>query len=219
MPLRYNPGTWLPGKDTTIARFHQGTGTVHPHTDVDHKSGGPDVELADAKGWVAVAEFDVKPDRQQAEISALETRIELFRHERHVGPSFVFASRDKHRVGAFLWLGGHDAFRSLQSAWDQHAQHLARTDKAESGKLFLCTCRSTTGNPTFEVEGSDVVTFDALAPAAVEAAVADAARETTVLGTALLADDTSEHFFLLTRASSVGRGIRRYHVVRSWDAP
>jgi len=201
-----------------MARFHQGTATDHarPHTDVDHRSVGPDVEIANAKGWVAVAEFGVKPDRQQAEISALETRVELFRRERHIGSSFVIASRDKHRVGAFLWIGGHAEFRSLQSAWDQHAQHLARTDKAESGQLFLCTCKSTTGNPTFEVEGSDVVTFDALAPAATEAAVAEAARETTVLGTALLADDTSEHFFLLTRCSSVARGIRRYHVVRSW---
>jgi hypothetical protein len=202
-----------------MARFHQGTATDHarPHTDVDHRSAGPDVDIAEAKGWVAVAEFGVKPDRQQAEISALETRVELFRRERHIGASFVIASRDKHRVGAFLWLGGHDAFRSLESAWDQHALHLARTDKAESSKLFLCTCKSTTGNPTFEVEGSDVVTFDALAPAATEAAVAEAARETTVLGTALLGDDTSEHFFLLTRCSSVARGVRRYHVVRSWD--
>jgi hypothetical protein len=194
------------------------TDHVRPHTGVDHRSIGPDVELADAKGWVAVAEFDVKPDRQQAEISALETRIELFRRERHVESSFVFASRDKHRVGAFLWIDGHDAFRSLQSAWDQHAQHLARTDKAESGRLFLCTCKSTTGNPTFEVEGSDVITFDALAPAAVGEAVAYAASESAVLGTALLADDTSEHFFLLTRCASVARGVRRYHVVRSWDA-
>lgn len=198
-----------------MPRFHQGTTTTRerPHTNVDHREAGPDVELTASNAWVAVAEFDTKSDRQRAVVSSLETRIELFRRERHVASSFVMSSRDGHRVVALLWISGHDDFRSLQSAWDQHELPLARRDKAESSRLLLCRCTATSGDPTFAVNGSDILTFEEGLGLALPGG-----DDETVLGSALLADDTNEHVILITRRTHEDTGERRYHVVRSWDA-
>ncbi|MGB8267358.1 MAG: hypothetical protein WCE44_13585 [Candidatus Velthaea sp.] len=201
-------------------RYDQGTAPtrVHPHTNVDHRQRGPDVEILAGKTWIAIAEFTARPDRQEAVISAVETRIELFRQKHHVAPSFLIASRDGHRVIAFLGVSGHDEFRELQSAWDQHEQHLARTDKAEASKLVLCHCTATSGDPTFSVGSTDVLTFDAFESEIKPAADALADTNDEILGTALLRDDTSTHSFFLTRRTTVpAKGTRRYHVVRSWE--
>ncbi len=197
-----------------MSRFHQGTATDHvrPHTNVDHRETGPDLALAASGAWIALAEFHTKPDRQHAAIAAAETRIELFQRERHVTSALVMASNDGHRVVALLWIGGHDDFRSLQSAWDQHQQHLAHTDKAASWKMWLCRCTATSGDPTFEVGGPEVVTFENLSNG--DHTLPD--DDTTVGGALLSAETDGGAFRLMRRTRSVGDE-PHYKIVRTWD--
>jgi hypothetical protein len=189
---------------------------VRPHTTVDHRDGGDDVDLSASSAWIALAIFASKSDRQPAVISEVETMIEQFGRERHVHSAFVMASRDGHRVVAFLWLANHAVFHALQSAWDQHHRHLAREDKAESMQLLLCRSTLATGEPIFEVGGSDVVTFEQGKPGSLSLPLGD---DPVVLGSVLLEDDAAEHSFLLVRRSRVVDGQPRYHIVKSWDAP
>ncbi|MGD1068164.1 MAG: hypothetical protein ABR975_15250 [Vulcanimicrobiaceae bacterium] len=195
-----------------MARFHQGTAPTHPHTTVDHREGGLDVAVGASSGWIALAQFHTKPERQAAVLASVETLMEQFGHERPVAEAFVMASRDGHRVIAFLWLGGHDAFRALQSAWDQHHRHLAREHKEEALKIALCHCTATSGEALFAVGGKDVVTFAEL-PANATLPTGDG---DTILGRALLVDDVGEHAYLLTRATQSENDERRYHLIRSW---
>ena len=149
-----------------MARFHQGTAPTHPHTTVDHREGGPDVAVDASGDWIALAQFHTTPDRQPAVLASVETLMEQFGHERPVAEAFVMESRDGHRVVACLWLGGHDAFHALQSAWDQHHRHLAREKAGDMMTLALCHCTATSGEPLFAIGGKDVVTFAALPGAA-----------------------------------------------------
>jgi hypothetical protein len=195
-----------------MARFHQGTAPTHPHTTVDHREGGADVAIGAGGDWIALAQFHTTPDRQRAVLSSVETLMEQFGHERPVAEAFVMASRDGHRVVAFLWLGGHKDYHALQSAWDQHHRHLAREKSGEGMTLALCQCTATSGEPLFAIEGKDIVTFAEL-PATAKLPAGD---DDTVLGRALLVDDVAAHAYLLTRATRGDDGERRYHLVRSW---
>lgn len=194
-----------------MARFHQGTAPTHPHTTVDHREGGPDVAVDASGDWIALAQFHTTPDRQPAVLASVETLMEQFGHERPVAEAFVMESRDGHRVVACLWLGGHDAFHALQSAWDQHHRHLAREKAGDMMTLALCHCTATSGEPLFAIGGKDVVTFAAL-PGAARLPTGD---DDTILGRALLVDDVGEHAYLLTRATR-SDDERRFRLVRSW---
>ncbi|HTW85454.1 MAG TPA: hypothetical protein VMD91_15400 [Candidatus Sulfotelmatobacter sp.] len=200
-----------------MSRFHQGTATTHvrPHTTVDHRPGGLDVDIEASSAWIAVGVFDAKAGREPAVLSSVETMIEQFARERPVPSAFVMASRDGHRVVAFLWLAGHDAFRALQSAWDQHHLHLAREDKAESMRLALCHCTATSGDPLFEIGTTEVVTFEEHTGAN---AVLPSGDDDTVLGRALLVDDVAQHSFVLSRFSRYDGNARRYAIARSWGS-
>src|ERR1700681_818925 len=90
------------------------------HTPTDHRPGGPPIGFAQG-AWVAIDVAHVKADRVGAGISAYETLIEKARKSSMKARSaVVLRSVNNRRVIALVEIEGHEAFRHLKSAWDDH---------------------------------------------------------------------------------------------------
>jgi hypothetical protein len=123
-----------------MSRFHQGQAGTHarPHTTVDHRAGGDLLTFAAGPDrWMAVAQLHVSSDRTDAAVASLETLIEEFAQAHDLGPTVVFTSHDGRRVVGLLTLGGHEAYRHLSAAWDQHHLHLERREIGSKRELGL----------------------------------------------------------------------------------
>ena len=95
------------------------------HTPTDHRPGG--VPIGFPQGvWVAIDVAHVKADRVGAGISAYETLIEKARKSSSMKArsAVVLRSANNRRLIALVEIEGHEAFRHLKSAWDDH--HLQR---------------------------------------------------------------------------------------------
>ena len=129
------------------------------HTLTDHRAGGPAIALASASWW-AIEVAHVAAGRAAAAVAAYETLIEKARTSAAAGrEAVVLRSHDHRRVIVLLRLDGHEAFRHLRAAWDDHHLLAQRHAVAESRSLALYRL-AVSGDPTIDPASSDALAFE-----------------------------------------------------------
>jgi hypothetical protein len=130
------------------------------HTPTDHRPGGPPIGFAQG-AWVAIDVAHVKADRVGAGISAYETLIEKARKSSMKARSaVVLRSVNNRRVIALVEIEGHEAFRHLKSAWDDHHLKAERHAVAESSSLALYRVAASDGDTSFDPASKDAYAFE-----------------------------------------------------------
>ena len=136
---------------------------IQHHTAVDHKPGGPAVRFA-PNGWCAIDVVHVKSDRVDAGISSYETLIEKARtSSAKAGVSAVLRSLDNRRVIVLVGLGGHDGFRHLKSAWDDHHLRAEKHTVAESSTLAFYQVTYAIGEVGLDPQAKNVYAVEHIA--------------------------------------------------------
>jgi hypothetical protein len=103
----------------------------------------------------------VKADRNDACISAYETLIEKAGTSNvHAGPSVVFASENGRRMVVMVGVRGHEGFRHLASAWDDHHRNEQHRVIAESVSFALFEVSAATGTPEVDPSSHDAYVFE-----------------------------------------------------------
>jgi len=130
------------------------------HVPTDHRPGGVPVAFA-LGAWCAIDIAHMKADRVDAGISTYETLIEKARTS-STGPrrAAVLRSVNGRRVIALVEIEGHDAFRHLRSAWDDHHLHASRHAVAESSSLALYRLAASAGDASLDPESTDAYAFE-----------------------------------------------------------
>jgi hypothetical protein len=135
------------------------------HTLADHRPGGVPVTFAPGT-WCAIDVVHVKAERVGAGIAAYETLIEKARTSAlGARVAVVLRSVNDRRVIVIVGIEGHDAFRHLQSAWDDHHLVAQRHDVAESSTLALYRLAASAGDPSIDPESKDAYAFEHVAGA------------------------------------------------------
>jgi hypothetical protein len=135
------------------------------HTDVDHRPGGPLIQFPPG-GWYAIEIVHVKKDRVDAALSAYETLIEKARTSAaKAHAAAIFRSVNDRRVIALIQLGGHDAFRHLSAAWDDHHLTAEHRAVAESSSLALYQLSASAGETILDPGSTDAYAFEHVARA------------------------------------------------------
>ncbi|MGA7570235.1 MAG: hypothetical protein WCA80_05455 [Candidatus Aquilonibacter sp.] len=174
---------------------------IQHHTAVDHRPGGPPVSFA-KNAWCAIDVVHVKSDRVGAGISAYETLIEEARKSpTKAGSAVILRAGDDRGVLALVEVGGHDAFKHLQSAWDNHhllAEHRA---VAESSKLALYQVIAITGDCALDPQSKDAYAVEPFpsAPQQVEKLLAGLPGAQGFRGTVLIGTDDGTKSFAIYR--------------------
>ena len=129
------------------------------HTPTDHRAGGPIITFAPGSWW-AIEVAHVAAERVQAGIASFETLIEKARHSAKAHEGVVLYSHNHRRVIALLGLDGHEAFRHLASAWDDHHLFAERHAVAESQSLALYKLSTAIGEAIVDPASTDVYAFE-----------------------------------------------------------
>ena len=133
------------------------------HTPTDHRPGGPSIAFASGV-WCAINVAHMKSDRVDAGISTYETLIEKARtSSTKARAAVVLRSVNHRRVIALVEIGGHDAFRHLKSAWDDHQLNAERHAVAESSSLALYRLAASAGDMSFDPASTDAYAFEHVA--------------------------------------------------------
>src|SRR5580700_7915931 len=137
------------------------------HTPTDHRGGGPAIAFAPGS-WCAIAVAHVAAERATAGVAAYETLIERARVSApKAREATVLESHNRRRVIALLHLDGHEGFRHLCAAWDDHHLVAERHDVAESRSLTLYSVAANLGDAALDPASTDAVAFEQL-PAGLE---------------------------------------------------
>jgi hypothetical protein len=146
------------------------------HTAVDHKPGGPAIRFA-PNDWCAIDVVHVKSDRVDAGLSSYETLVEQARtSSAKARQAALLRSLDNRRVIVLVALGGHDDFRHLKSAWDDHHLRAQKHAVAESSTFALYQLAHGIGTVSFDPQANNVYAVEHIA---VDATKAQAIARTT----------------------------------------
>jgi hypothetical protein len=149
-------------KETLMPRPHE---DIERHTPVDHRPGGEPIGFA-AGEWWAIEIAHVEAARVGAAASTYETLIEKARTSAaKAHAAIIFQSKNKRRVIALIAVDGHQAFRHISSAWDDHRLHAEHRDVAESGELALFKFTAGTGEAVIDPASTDAYAFERVARA------------------------------------------------------
>lgn len=130
------------------------------HTLVDHRPGGAPITFP-ARGWLVLGIARVKADRSDACIAAYETLVEKAQTSNvHAGPAVVFAARDGRRVVTLVGVRGHDGFRHLAAAWDDHHRFDQHRAISESVSLGLYEVASSIAAADVDPASHDAYLFE-----------------------------------------------------------
>jgi len=130
------------------------------HTLVDHRAGGPPVAFA-PESWVAIGVANVKADRNDACVSAYETLVEKARTSNvHANPAVIFASQNERRVVTVVGVQGHDGFRHLAAAWDDHHRNAQHRVISESVSFALYKVVAHAGNADVDPSSDDAYMYE-----------------------------------------------------------
>jgi hypothetical protein len=117
------------------------------HTLVDHRRGGRAITFPTGS-WLAVGVARVKAERSDACVAAYESLIEKAQTSNaHADRAVVFTSQNRRRVVTLVGVRGHDEFRHIAAAWDDHhrfAQHRAIAESVSLGLFDLAESVATT---------------------------------------------------------------------------
>ena len=164
---------------------------IERHTPVDHRTGGPAIAFAPGT-WCAIEVAHLAADRIDAGVAAYETLIERARSSAaKAHAAVVFRAKNGRRVIALVALDGHERFRHLAAAWDDHhleAQHRA---VAESTSLLLYRLAESAGDALLDPASTDAYAFERVsrAPAAVRGAIAPLASAPGFRGVSIFGSD------------------------------
>jgi len=121
------------------------------HTVTDQRPGGPIVTLRPDTWW-AIEVAHVAAERAGAGVATYETLIEKARASApKAREAAVLRSHNDRRVIAMLHVDGHEAYRHLASAWDDHHLLAERHAVAESRSLALYRLAATAGEARVRV--------------------------------------------------------------------
>lgn len=149
----------LPAEDTALSRPHEDR---ERHTLVDHRTGGSPAVFA-AGSWLAIGVARVKAERNDACIAAYETLVEKAGTSNvHAGPAAVFASQNGRRVVVMVGVRGHDGFRHLAAAWDDHHRSEQHRVIAESVSFALYEVAASVGASDIDPASHDVYVYEHL---------------------------------------------------------
>jgi hypothetical protein len=133
------------------------------HTPADHRPGGAPIAFA-AGAWCAIDIAHMKADRVDAGIAAYETLIEKARtSSTKARAAVVLRATNNRRVIALIEIEGHDAFRHLQSGWDDHHLKAQRHAVAESSSLGLYRLAASAGHIDLDPASTDAYAFEHVA--------------------------------------------------------
>jgi hypothetical protein len=144
------------------------------HTPVDHRTGGPPIALAPGT-WCAIEVAHLAADRIDAGVAAYETLIERARTSAaKAHAAVVFRAANGRRVIALVSLDGHERFRHLAAAWDDHHLEAEHRAVAESASLLLYRMVESAGDAQLDPASTDAYAFERVArePARVRGLVA-----------------------------------------------
>jgi len=175
------------------------------HTLVDHRPGGAPITFA-ARSWLVVGIARVKAERSDACIAAYESLVEKAQTSNvHAGPAAVFGSHNGRRVVTLVGVRGHDGFRHLAAAWDDHHRYEQHRAIAESVSLGLYEVAASIAAADVDPASHDAYRFEHIerpVPGAAELyASIDASAE--FRGATILHADTGEGTVLLSRFANV----------------
>lgn len=132
------------------------------HTLVDHRPGGSSAAFT-VGSWLAVGVARVKAERNDACIAAYETLVEKAGTSNvHAGPAVVFSSDNGRRVVAMVGVRGHDGFRHLAAAWDDHHRSEQHRAIAESLSFALYEVAAGIGAADIDPASHDVYVYERL---------------------------------------------------------
>ncbi len=171
------------------------------HTAVDHRPGGSPLALA-KNVWCAIDLVHVKSDRVSAGISAYETLIEEAKKSAaKVGRAAILRAGDDRRILALIEVGGHDAFKHVQSAWDDHHLLAEHRTVAESSKLTLYQVIAMTGDCALDPQSKDAYAVEGFptGPQHVAQLIATLAPAQGFLGALLFGTDDATKSLVIYR--------------------
>ncbi len=129
------------------------------HTPTDHRPGGPAIALTPL--WWAIGVVHVAAERAPAGIASYETLIEKARVSApKARESAVLESRNHRRVIVLLHLEGHEEFKHLTAAWDDHHLFAERHAVAESHSLALYRLVALAGEAAIDPSSTDAYAFE-----------------------------------------------------------
>ncbi len=130
------------------------------HTLVDHRTGGPAIRFSTGSWW-AIAIANVAAQRVDAEIASFESLIEKAQTSGpHAHSAVVFRSANDRRVLALVELDGHEAYRRLAAAWDDHHVFAEHRANAESRTLRLHRVAETFGESVLDPGTQSACSFE-----------------------------------------------------------
>ncbi len=131
------------------------------HTLVDHRPGGSPVMFT-LGSWLGIGIARVQAERADACVSAYETLAaeEARTAGVHAGPAVVFESANSRRVVTMVGLRGHDGFRRLTAAWDDHHRNAQHRVIAESVSFALYEVAASIGAADVDCASHDVYAYE-----------------------------------------------------------
>ena len=176
---------------------------IRHHTPADHRTGGPATAFAQASWW-AIAVVHVTAQRAAAALASYETLVEQARASTPTGREAAFLeSHNRHRVIVLLNLDGHEPFRHLAAAWDEHHLLAERHAVDESHSLELYRVVTTGGEAAIDPASTDAYAFEHVAAIErIEALVADAVAAPGFRGIVVFANDAGAHVILYRFANA-----------------
>lgn len=132
------------------------------HTLVDHHPGGSPVFFP-VGSWLAIGTARVKAERNDACVAAYETLVEEARKSNiHAGAAVVFASANGRRVVTIVGVRGHDGFRQLAAAWDDHHRNAQHRVIAEAISFALYEVAASVGAADIDPASHDAYIYEHL---------------------------------------------------------
>ena len=130
------------------------------HTLVDHRPGGNAVTFPSGS-WLVIGVGRVKSDRSDACVAAYETLVEKAQTSNvHAGAAAVLVSHNERRVITMVGVRGHDGFRHLAAAWDDHHRFAQHRAIAESVSLGLFEVAASIDEAGVDPESHDAYVFE-----------------------------------------------------------
>jgi len=130
------------------------------HTLVDHRSGGDPVTFAPGS-WLVLGVAHVKADRADACVAAYETLLEKAATSKtHAHPAAVLVSKNQRRVVTFAGVAGHDGFKAIAAAWDDHHREAQHRAIAESVSLGLFAVSASIADAALDPASHDAFDYE-----------------------------------------------------------
>jgi hypothetical protein len=133
------------------------------HTLVDHRPGGSPITFPNGS-WLVVGVARVKAERSDACVAAYETLVEKARTSNvHASIAAVFTAENGRRVVTMVGVRGHEGFRHLAAAWDDHHRFEQHRAIAEAVSLGLYEVVASVAEAGVDPGSHDVLVFEQFA--------------------------------------------------------